>query len=87
MNFMSACMAVFGCIIGLLIGEASEDVVIYFLPIVAGQFLFVSLTHLLPELLKVEKPRSRLAACASVLLGVGIIASLLLLPDDFGHSH
>ena len=87
MNLLAALTAVVGGVVGLLVGEASEPIVVYFLPIAAGQFIYIALAHLMPDLLSVEWSRKVLVAAGSVLLGGGIIAALLLLPDEFSHSH
>ena len=80
MNTVSAFASVAGTALGLLIGESSEDAVLHCLPVVAGQFLFIALSHLLPELLEQKKSKTLMAALFSICCGAGLIALMLAVP-------
>nr|CUU98584.1 hypothetical transcript [Hymenolepis microstoma] len=51
-NFLSACSAYLGMIVGLVIGEGSGDGSFYVFAAMAGVFLYISLSDMLPELRK-----------------------------------
>lgn len=70
-NFLSALIAVVGCIIALLVGEASEELSHALLMFAAGGFLYISIADLLPELKHHESLRMSLLQLA--LFGLGII--------------
>lgn len=49
-NFASALTAVVGVVLALMIGTAMEGVVLYFLPMTAGCFIYIAGSDLIPEL-------------------------------------
>ncbi len=82
-NFISALMAIVGiCTVFLLsnwiVGLA--EFIPLLLPFAAGNFIYVSLTDLMPELHKERRTKHTLVQFLVMLLGITLMASLLFLP-------
>ncbi|MBP5307376.1 MAG: ZIP family metal transporter [Paludibacteraceae bacterium] len=54
-NFVSALMALSGCLLTLLFAETMQTLSVYFLPFAAGGFVYLSLFALLPLLLRGQR--------------------------------
>jgi zinc and cadmium transporter len=80
LNGISASFSIIGCVIGLALGEYFSSVSTYFVPVAAGQFLYVSLAQLLPELLSIETRKCRISGTVGFILGIAIIGSLVNIP-------
>lgn len=88
-NFLSACSAYIGLIIGLIIGEVSTGA-LYVFAICAGFFLYISLSDMLPELRESleEKEKKKensiwlfLIQCLGLLTGFGCVLGVTLASD------
>ncbi|HEU0085680.1 MAG TPA: ZIP family metal transporter [Candidatus Paceibacterota bacterium] len=79
LNFASALMAFVGVGIALLIGEAAESSITWFLPLAAGGFIYVATADLIPEMHKTKELKQSLLQLSIVITGVLIMASLTLL--------
>lgn len=65
-------MAILGTIVGLTVGDVVEKAVGYGLPIVAGQFLYISLAQLVPMLLEIKTRRLQTYAYSALLCGKNV---------------
>jgi len=78
-NLLSALTAVVGTVISLAIGHRAEGFALSLLPITAGGFLYIAGPDLIPELHHEVEISTSLGQLASIVLGVGAMALLLLL--------
>lgn len=80
-NFFSALVAVSGTVIALLIGPVIENFNLIMLPIIAGGFLYIASSDLIPELHKScdSKPSESLGQILFMLLGVLAMALLIFI--------
>ena len=78
-NLFSACTAIFGAVLSLVIGPHLEGYTTVLLPITAGGFIYIAGSDLLPELQKDIKMGRSLIQFALILLGIGIMAALVVL--------
>lgn len=93
-NFAVACFAVLGCILALLIGEEFEEGTLYLLPFASGLFLYLALAGIIPELMASTKSAGNrqqrfqkgVSAICWILVGIGIMALLLLMPEAHNHG-
>lgn len=76
-NFVSALFAVAGAVFALAIGQATQTLSIWLLPIAAGGFIYIALSDLAPELHKEKRVGNIFLQLIAILSGVG--AMLLLL--------
>jgi len=72
LNFLSALFAVVGAVLGWFILKDAEFVEIL-LPIVAGSFLYIAASDLIPELSKEEKPGKAFLALVFFVLGLVVL--------------
>ncbi|VDO09020.1 unnamed protein product [Rodentolepis nana] len=88
-NFLSACSAYIGLVIGLVIGEVSTGA-LYVFAICGGFFLYISLSDMLPELresLEVKEKKKEnsiwlfLIQCLGLLTGFGCVLGVTLASD------
>jgi len=77
-NFLTAVMAILGGLIAFL-GIRLEYLEQYFIPIIAGGFLYIAIADLIPELKKEEKTKQSILQVIWFCLGVGVMLLLLLL--------
>jgi zinc and cadmium transporter len=76
-NLASACMAIVGAILALLVGGvAGSQVVQVVLPITAGGFVYIAAADLIPELQHDRSARGLLAQVSFISLGVAVMALL-----------
>jgi len=78
-NFLSALAAVLGAGISLFMEAHFQQVAAVLLPITAGGFLYIAGSDLIPELHHEVRLSTSLWQFVLILLGVGIMASLVLL--------
>tara|TARA_Y100000310_G_C20609710_1_gene777368 strand:- start:678 stop:1427 length:750 start_codon:yes stop_codon:yes gene_type:complete len=78
-NFLSAAVAILGAIIGLVIGEASEQFAILILPFAAGGFIYIAGVNLIPELHKKCGFKDSMIHFFALVFGVAIMVALLFL--------
>ena len=76
LNFLSALLAVVGVIFALVLGEASENFIAYFLPIAAGGFIYIAVADLMPELHKTKEMKYSVLQIMAVIAGVLAMVAL-----------
>lgn len=75
-NFLSALTAIVGVIVILLLHEATESIVPLLTPLIAGIFIYIALTDLIPELHKTKHVKD--SVMQIVVISVGVLAMALL---------
>lgn len=80
-NFLSATTAILGTIMVIQIASFAETVIPYLIPFAAGNFLYIAMSDLIPELHKSRSKVSSIVQITSIICGAYIIT---LLP---GHGH
>jgi zinc and cadmium transporter len=78
MNFATALTAVAGTIISLVIGLYITSLTAFLLPFTIGNFVYIALSDLIPELHKETRPVKSFIQL--IMLIAGILVMLLLLP-------
>lgn len=90
LNLLVALSAVVGGVIAVALGTSGsaelEEASLHALPFAVGLFLYLSLGALGPEISKEKNRNKRYSAFAGVVIGIGLMASLLALPFE-GHEH
>jgi zinc and cadmium transporter len=79
LNFVTALTAVIGTVISLIIGSYAQNLTNFLLPFAVGSFIYIASSDLIPELHKETKPVKSFVQLVMLLLGIGIMFSLLLL--------
>ncbi|MBI1934179.1 ZIP family metal transporter [Candidatus Peregrinibacteria bacterium] len=79
LNFVTALTAVTGAAFALSLRASLPNMEHYLLPLVAGNFLYIAIADLLPELHKQTDLRHSLLQIAGVTAGIGIMLGLTLL--------
>lgn len=79
LNFISALTALLGAFVFFLLGELSESLSLYFVPIAAGGFIYIAVADLIPELHKTKKVHYSIYQLAAVILGVLAMFALAFL--------
>ncbi|PIP68866.1 ZIP family metal transporter [Candidatus Nomurabacteria bacterium CG_4_9_14_0_2_um_filter_32_10] len=79
LNFLSALTSVLGLIVAIIFGSMAETFTVWVLPIAAGGFIYIAVADLIPELHKTKEAKYSVLQILSVLLGVLIMVSLVLL--------
>lgn len=79
LNFMTALTALIGAAIVLILRGSLPDLEKYLLPLVAGNFLYIAIADLLPELHKQTRISQSAAQFLGVLVGIAIMFALTLL--------
>lgn len=78
-NFLSALTSFVGAGIALVVGTASEQFVLWLLPLTAGGFIYIALSDLVPELHKERGVAQSVTQVVAILVGVALMAALLAL--------
>ncbi|OGJ55488.1 hypothetical protein A3D88_04500 [Candidatus Peribacteria bacterium RIFCSPHIGHO2_02_FULL_52_16] len=78
-NLLTALTALLGAVAVLLLSNTILDLERYLLPLVAGNFLYIAVSDLLPELHKQTKVSHSVLQIIGVLLGIGFMFALTLL--------
>ena len=78
-NFLCALTAVVGAIISLFVGSYVTGYIPTLLPVIAGGFLYIAGSDLIPELQHTVKISTSLWQLFFIILGVGIMALLVFL--------
>lgn len=78
-NFISALTAVLGAVITLTFAGKTVVAVPYLLALAAGGFIYIAGSDLVPQLHKKTGPKESLIQLISIMIGVGLMFSLLLL--------
>lgn len=76
-NFISALTAFLGAVLILTIGIKLEAVSLFLVPFTAGGFIYIASSDLIPEMHKESHPLKSLIQLAALLLGIGVMISLL----------
>ncbi|MBP9715017.1 MAG: ZIP family metal transporter [Candidatus Pacebacteria bacterium] len=76
LNFLSALLSIAGVIIALVLGDVSQNFIIYFLPIAAGGFIYIAVADLIPELHKTKETKYSFLQFLSLILGVFLMITL-----------
>jgi zinc and cadmium transporter len=79
LNFLSAVLAVVGVVFALILGDMSDNFIVYFLPIAAGGFIYIAVADLIPELQKTEKIKHSILQLVAVVVGILAMVGLTLL--------
>lgn len=79
LNFLSALLAVVGVIFALVLGDVSENLVVYFLPIAAGGFIYIAIADLIPELQKTKEIKYSALQIVTVMAGILAMVALVYL--------
>lgn len=77
-NFISALLAVLGAIVALFLHEIAETLILYFIPVAAGGFVYIAGSDLVPELHKTKSLKASISQFLAIILGVAAMALLLL---------
>lgn len=77
-NFLSACMAILGALIALILGTKIGAFGDAMIPFAAGGFLYIALSDLIPELHKEVRWQSAISHLIFLILGIGTMLLLLL---------
>lgn len=78
-NFLTACLAILGVVITLIIGQRVESFVQILVPFTLGGFIYIAAADLLPEIHSEEHTGRSVLQFLCFILGILIMASLLLL--------
>ncbi len=81
-NFLSACSAIVGTLIALLLGAHSETATHIILPLAAGGFIYLAGSDLIPELHKNNSTKNTFEQVSLIIAGF-----LLIYLTTFNHSH
>lgn len=82
LNFYSACAAILGAIITLIVGSGIEEFSVYVLPFAAGGFIYLAGSDLIPELHKDFKRSNAVMQLVMILAGLALMYSI-----SIKHSH
>jgi len=78
LNFLSAILAVFGVAVTIIIGSIAESLIVWFMPVAAGGFIYIALADIMPTLHSEEKVSHSTLQILAILVGVGAMVLLLL---------
>jgi zinc and cadmium transporter len=78
-NFLVGLMAVGGVLLAFLLGELMENVGLWLVPFVAGQFIYIATADLLPEIHRKSSVKKYVLEISFFILGIGIMFALTLL--------
>jgi len=78
LNFASALTAVVGALVVLALNVKIEAVTAFLVPFTAGGFIYIASSDLMPEMKKDIRPLNSLVQIIFLLLGLGIMLSLVL---------
>ncbi|MEK7569908.1 MAG: ZIP family metal transporter [Patescibacteria group bacterium] len=78
-NFLTACAAIVGAVVTLVIGEQVEAVAQYLVPLTIGGFIYIAAADLIPEIHREEHTGRSFLQFLFLLVGIGVMALLLLL--------
>jgi len=77
-NFLSATTAIAGALLVLGVSTTSEVLVLYLVPFAAGNFLYIAMSDLIPEL---HRRRSRLGSILHIIALIAGISLIYYLPS------
>lgn len=79
LNFISAIFAILGAVLVFILGQVSENLANYILPIAAGGFIYIAMSDLIPELQKTKKTRDSVLQLVSLVFGIALMTALIFL--------
>ncbi len=79
LNFLSAVLSVLGLVLILVLNQIEETLVIWFLPLAAGSFIYIAIADLIPELHKTKEAGPSVLQILTVIFGVAAMLALTLL--------
>jgi len=87
LNFYSACSAIVGTLITLLLGSHMQEAITYILPFAAGSFIYLAGSDLIPELNKDRSRRNALLQILFILAGLTLMFLINGGHEHAGHAH
>lgn len=78
-NFLTALTSILGVVIALLLNGYIGNISYYLVPFAAGGFIYIAGSDLIPELKKVTSLRSAFTQLFGLVLGVGIMVTLVFI--------
>lgn len=78
LNFISALIAFLGLALVFIIGENSEKIINFILPIAGGGFIYIAMSDLIPELQKEKNSKTSGIQFMIVVLGIALMLFLTL---------
>ena len=79
LNFLSAVASIIGAVLTIIIGKSLQNIELILIPITIGGFIYIAGSDLIPELHKETSIKKSIIQFISLILGVLIMFSLLLL--------
>lgn len=79
LNFLSAILALLGLTIVLILGQITETINFWFLPVAAGGFIYIAVADLIPELQKTKELKYSILQIIAVVIGVLSMVALTFL--------
>ncbi|NQV88168.1 MAG: ZIP family metal transporter [Parcubacteria group bacterium] len=79
LNFLSALTAVLGTLVAFMLGKTGESLMVWFLPVAAGGFIYIAATDLIPELHKTKVVRDSVLQFVCLAVGVALMFALTFL--------
>jgi len=77
-NFLTALTAFIGAALALLLGKYIQNIVMFLLPFAAGNFIYIAVSDLFPELRKTYALKKAVLQLLVILLGIGLMFAILL---------
>ncbi len=72
-NFLVACIAILGGVVGYFLSMYIDNFVSYLLPFAAGGFIYIAASDLMPEIRKEQSLKKTIASFGMFLVGIGIM--------------
>ena len=85
-NFLTALTSIIGAIVALTIGTYSEHLTTFLIPFAAGSFIYIAAADLIPELHKEKDTKKSIGQLVTMILGILLIATMLLMPHTHDHN-
>ncbi len=79
LNFISALFAVVGLFLVFIVGEATEHLITFIIPLAAGGFIYIAMSDLIPELHTFKKKKNTITQICAIALGILLMIGLLYL--------
>jgi zinc and cadmium transporter len=79
LNFISALTSILGLVIVFTFGNIFENVVMWFLPIAGGGFIYIAIADLIPELHKTKEMKHSVIQLLIILIGILSMVALTLI--------
>lgn len=76
LNFASACCAILGTLLALIIGMQADNFSTFIIPFTAGGFIYIATADLIPELKKDTSLKKSLLQLLMIILGIVIMLAL-----------